>query len=167
MTAPIGAPPENSRRPQDDDTVADFEDLGQFVGDEDDARAFRAQPAKDREQVGDLARREVGGRLVEDQEVRLAQHSFQDFDPLPAAEREVRDHRIRLEIEAEAAARLANALRHFPAPQEPARRRPPEHDILDHAHRLDQHEVLMDHRDARRHGVRRAMAGESPAAEDD
>jgi len=54
----------------------------------------------------------------------------------------------------------ANRKKHAP---DAAGCRRPQHDILDDAHRLDQHEMLMDHRDARGHGVRQAMAAEQPA----
>ncbi len=70
--------------PPIDDAVADIEDFRQFMGDEDDALPLRPQSSEDRQQLGDFARREIGGRLVEDHELRVAQHGFQDLDPLPA-----------------------------------------------------------------------------------
>ena len=59
------------------------------MGDEDDALPLRPESPQDRRQLGDFARREIGGRLVEDHELRVTQHGFQDLDPLPAAERQV------------------------------------------------------------------------------
>ena len=84
------------------------------MGDEDDALALAAQPREDGEQFGDLGRREIGGRLVQDQQFRVAQHRLEDFDPLPAAERQIGDARDGIEIEAEALAGLADARRRSP-----------------------------------------------------
>ena len=38
---------------------------------------------------------------------------------------------------------------------------PAKHDVLDHRHRVHQHEMLMDHRDAARHCVRRPVPDEA------
>jgi hypothetical protein len=57
------------------------------MGDEDDALPLSAQAAKNRQQIGDFSRREVGGRLIEDQEFGVAQDCLEDLDALPAAER--------------------------------------------------------------------------------
>ena len=137
------------------------------MGDEDDALPLRPQSPQDRQQLGDFARREIGGRLVEDHELRVAQHGFQDLDPLPAAERQVGDKRVRIETKSEAEALLADAPGHFASAQDAARLRPAEHDVLDHRHGVDQHEMLMDHRDAARHRVRRPVSDEFLAAKHD
>ena len=71
------------------------------MGDEDDALPLRPESSEDRQQFGDFARREIGGRLVEDHELRVAQHGFQDLDPLPASERQVGDKRVRVETKAD------------------------------------------------------------------
>ena len=152
---------------QHDDLVADLEHLGQLVGDEHDPLPLAPQPTQDRQQVGDLARREIGGRLVEDQQFGFAQDRLEDLDALATAERKVGDAGIGIEVEAEAPARLADALGHRRCPQHAARLRPAEHDILDDAHRVDQHEVLVDHGDAGGHRLAGIVPGQLATAEDD
>ena len=44
---------------QHHDPIADFEHLREFVADENDAFALRAQPAQDRQEIGDFRRRQV------------------------------------------------------------------------------------------------------------
>ena len=152
---------------QHDDPVADIEHFRQLVADEHDPFAFRAQAAKDREEIGDLGRREVGGRLVEDQKFRITQRRLQDFDALAPPKRQARDHRVGLKVESEALAHFAHARGDLGALQDAARARPAQHDVLDYAHRFDQHEMLVDHRDAGRHRFGGPVAGERAAAKND
>ncbi len=152
---------------QDDNPVADVEHFRQFMTDEDDALAFPAQTTKDAQKVGDLARRQIGCRLVQDQQFRFPKDRFQNFDALAAPERQVRDHGVGIEIEAEATTGFAHPRSDFASLQQAPRLGPAEHDILDHAHRFDQHEMLMDHRDARRHRLGGAMAPQRVAAKQD
>ena len=81
----------DASQPQNDDAIADIEDFRQLVGDENDALPFGPEPPEDRQQFGNFARREIGGRLVEDQQLRVAQHRLEDLDPLPASKRQVGD----------------------------------------------------------------------------
>ena len=64
------------------------------------------------EQIGDFSRREVRGRLVEDQQFGVAQDCLEDLHPLPAAERQRGDERVGVEVEAEAPACFAHPRRH-------------------------------------------------------
>ena len=63
------------------------------------------QRAQDLEQLRRLLRREHGGRLVEDQDVRLAVERLQDLDALLLADGDVLDARVRVDVEAEASRR--------------------------------------------------------------
>ena len=79
---------------QHDDAIADVEHLWQFMRYEDDALPLPAQPPKDRQEIGNLTRREIGSRLVEDQQFGFAQHRLEDFDTLSPPERQVGDHGV-------------------------------------------------------------------------
>ena len=152
---------------QHDDAIADLQDFRKLVGDEHDRFALGAPSAQNRQQLADFAWGEIGGRFVEDQQFRVAQDRLEDFDALAAAEPQLADARVRVEFEPEAAARIVDALSDLGAFEHAAGRAPAQHDILEHAHRFDQHEVLMDHRDAGGHRLRRPVAGERPAAKAD
>ena len=147
----------HSTRAQHDDAIADLENLRKLVADEHDALSFRAQPAKDRNEFGDLTRRQIGSRLVEDQQFRFAQERFEDFDALATTERQISDDRVGIEIEPKPPARLAYARCDLGSLKNPSCLRPTEHHVFEDRHRLDQHEVLMDHGDARRHRLGGAM----------
>ena len=99
--------------------------------------------------------------------MRVAQHGLEDLDPLPASKRQVRDKRVRIEAEPVAKALLPHPPGHFAPAQNAARLGPAEHDVLDHRHGVHQHEMLMDHRDAARHCVRRPVSDERLALKDD
>ena len=60
------------------------------------------QQAEDLEQLLRLLRREHGGRLVEDENVRLPVERLQDLDALLLADADVLHARIRVDDEAEA-----------------------------------------------------------------
>ena len=159
--------PETRPDPQNDDAIADLEDFRQLVGDEDDAFPFGPKSSEDRQELGNFARREIGSRLVEDQQTRVAQHGLEDLNPLPASKGEVRDKRVRIEAEAVAKALLSHPPGHFAPAQDAARLGPAQHDVLDHRHRVHQHEMLMDHRDAARHCVRWPVSDELLPVKDD
>ena len=98
-----------------------------------------------------LLRGEHGGRLVEDEDLRVRGTArLQDLDALLLADRDVLDHRVGVDGEAEALGQLAHASR--PPPWTSSR--PPadrgssrEDDVLGHGHDRDQHEVLVHHAD--------------------
>src|SRR5439155_17878344 len=58
--------------PDHGDAIRDLEDLVELVADEDDARALRAKLPEHAEDLARLLRREDGGRLVEDEDPRVA-----------------------------------------------------------------------------------------------
>ena len=153
--------------PQHHHFVADLQDFGQFVGDEDDALPLCAQAAKNRQQIGDFSRREVRGRLIEDQEFGVAQDCLEDLDALPAAQRQRGDERGGVEVETETPACFPHLRRDGGGSDNAPRLLPAEHHVLDHRHRLDQHEVLVNHRDAGRHRLAGMVTGKFSAAEDD
>ena len=75
--------------PDDRDPIGDLEDLVELVADEDDAVALGREPPQDGEDLLGLLRREHGGRLVEDEDPRLAVERLEDLDPLLPADRQV------------------------------------------------------------------------------
>ena len=69
------------------------------------------QVAEDLEQLERLLRRQDGGRLVEDQDVRLAVERLQDLHALLLADRDVGDQRVGVDLELELRGEVADALR--------------------------------------------------------
>src|SRR5437870_14280 len=76
--------------------MTNFPDL---VRDVDDAGAARAHPLQDPEQDFRFRLRERRGRLVEDEDVRLARERFRDLDEMLLADSEIADRSVRLELE--------------------------------------------------------------------
>ena len=126
-----------------------------------DADALAAEPADDREQA--VARRDVErrGRLVEDQDPRLAQERAHDAARLAVAERELLDRRAERRAGARAARRAparararfsrgGTRVRHVPSIAEP--------DVVEHRPRLGDEDLLEDGDDAVR-PARRAGCG--------
>ncbi|MNL21846.1 hypothetical protein D3C87_1431580 [compost metagenome] len=121
------------------------------MGDEDDRLALIAQNLKDTEEVICFGRGQNTRRLIENEDLGAAIKRFQYFDTLLAADRQLLDHRIRIDFQTvilfeplQFFARTCNAL----GEQLPAFRT--EHDIFQHGEILDQHEMLVDHADSRR-----------------
>ena len=145
------------------------EHLVELVRDEDDRRAARGQLAQDGEELERLLRREHGGRLVEDQDARVAVERLEDLDALLHADADVldparRDRRRggggpRARVRAPSAdARSSRPWR--------ARLRAEDH-VLGDGHHRDQHEVLVHHADAERDRVgRRAQLDAAPVDHD-
>ena len=68
--------------PDHRDPIGDLEDLVELVADEDDRVPVGRQTAQDREDLLGLLWGEDGGRLVEDEDARLAVERLEDLDPL-------------------------------------------------------------------------------------
>ena len=98
--------------------VCQFEHFLEPVADVDDGNALVAQPADQRKQLRRLLPGQIGGRLVEDQELRAAQRCARRCHQLLLADRQVAQRRVCRNIEPhvfEDALRLA---RHLALPQE-------------------------------------------------
>ena len=109
---------------------------------------------EDGEELVHLLRREHGGRLVEDEQLRVAVQRFQQLDALLLAHGEVFDDGVRIDGEPELGGERADATRRVRQIEGERRARlGAEHDVLRHRHRVHQHEVLMHHADAQRDGV--------------
>jgi len=130
------------------------------VGDEDDARAGVAELTHDDHELVGLLGGQHGGRLVEDEDLGVARERLDDLDALLHADRELLDDGVGVDVEAEAPGDLAH-LRAGGLQVEPpagAGLLVAQHHVLRHGEDGDEHEVLVHHADARRHGV--AGAGE-------
>ena len=132
------------------DVVGDRHDLAQLVGDQNHGAALVAQVAQDPEQVVRLLRGQHAGRLVEDQDAGAAEQRFEDLDALLDAHGQIGDAGIQIDLEAvfplqrcDLLARAADALGQGQAALGA------EQQVLQDRERLDQHEVLVDHADAR------------------
>ena len=127
----------------------------ELVRDDDDRLSLLAHAAKDGEELLDFLRRQHGGRLVENQQLRVPIERLQQLDALLLADRQVFDRaradRPQLELFGQLCGCRAAASSRSSAS---ARARlGAEHDVLGHRHRVDQHEVLVHHADAERDGV--------------
>ena len=135
-----------------EDTIGDRHHLAELVGDEQDRGAGVAQALEHGEELLDLARREHGGGLVENQDAGLAGQRFDDLDALAHADRQRADRRV--EITQVEAYLLRQALRpggHFGVlPQPSASAAHAEGEILANRERIDQGELLMHHADPAR-----------------
>ena len=80
------------------DLVGEFLDLVHAVRDVEQRQALVAQAVQDRVDALDVRRGERRGRLVEDQELRIAAERLGDLDHLPARQRQVADPRARVDV---------------------------------------------------------------------
>src|SRR5882724_537128 len=76
---------------QDHQAIRHLVNVGQAVLDVDAGTAARLDPLHERKHLADLAHRERGGGLVEDDEVGLEVHGAGDGDPLALAPRKIAD----------------------------------------------------------------------------
>jgi hypothetical protein len=139
-------------QPRDDRAVAHdrhavgrLQDLVELVADEDDRPVLLPHhPAQHVEQLDRLRGREHRRRLVEDEDVGLAHEALHDLDSLPLAGREIVDARTRVDVEAVALRRRADA-----ADRRGRVDAPPfaEGHVLPHRQRADEAEVLVHHRE--------------------
>lgn len=129
--------------------VGDVHDLLQLVGDQDDRLALFLEQLQDLEQRLGFLRGQHGGRLVQDQDVRAAVDLLQDLDALLHADGQVVDRRQRIDVQAVARADLAQLGFRLGAVTGQAEAAfGAEHDVVEHRHVIDQHEVLVHHADA-------------------
>jgi len=142
----------------------------QLVGDEDHGSPFGRHLSQGLEQEVRLLRRQHGGRLVENENPRLAIERLQDLDALLLAERELPDPSARLDGEPVALRQLGNAA--FDCTLAQTERAPlpamiAENDVLGHGERLHEPEVLVDHANPRVERVARRVEMHLTAVEED
>ena len=118
-----------------------------------------------------LLRRQNGGRLVEDQDARVAVERLQDLDPLLLAERELPDAGARIDLDPVALADLPDPrldrARVDPERAAAGRAVLAERDVLRDRERLDEAEVLVHHPDSRVERVPWRAEPDRPAVEED
>ena len=95
---------------QHGDAVGDLQHLVELVADEDDRHALAHEVLEDAEELERLLRREHGGRLVEDEDVRAAVERLEDLDALLLADGDVLDARVGIDREVERLGELLHAL---------------------------------------------------------
>ena len=142
---------------QDRDSIGDLEHFVQLVGDEDDRHPLALEAREDAEQLACLLRRQHGGRLVEDQDVRTTVERLQNFHPLLLTDGDVLDLRVRVDCEAERDGEILDPSSRGAVVEEdrPLARLHAEDDVLGHRHDGDEHEVLMHHADPVRDRITR------------
>ena len=128
--------------PEDRDLVAERERLVQLVRDEDDRLALLLQPGQHLRQLGDALRRQHRRRLVEDQHARAAPERLDDLHLLLVAEREVGRLRAGVDLDAQLARQLGEALSRG-RPVEAQAVAVAEHQVLEHGECGDQRRVLV------------------------
>jgi hypothetical protein len=147
------------------DAVADGQDLPHLVRDEHDAGALGDDDAQRREEVVHLLRRQVGRRLVEDQDPGTPVEDLEDLDPLARADRQPVGPGARVHREPEPFRELLDAPGGLP---QPARSAAGAHDdVLDHRVRRDLEQVLVHHADAQADRVPRRPDVDLPAVDAD
>jgi hypothetical protein len=135
---------------QHHDAVGDAQRFLQLVGDEHDSASGGLQRLDDAEEVLDLLWCQYGGRLVEDDDLRVAEQDLDDLDALLHADGELLGDRVRIEVEPEFLGQVA----HLGAgggdvdAAHRQRRLDAEHDVLGNGEHRHEHEVLVHHADA-------------------
>lgn len=133
--------------------LAERTDLGQLVADEEDTATLLRKTAQGDEEILGLARGQHRGRLVEDQQADVLHQAAHDLHPLTLADGQPMDQPARLQRHAVALRHLANTR------LQPARAArlgaEGERDVLRHAERLEQGEMLEHHADPQRPGASR------------
>ena len=155
---------------EDRDAVGDRLHLVELVRDEDHGPALVCHHAHRLEERLRLLRRQHGGRLVEDQDLRLAVERLQDLDALLLAERELPDTRVRVDGDVVALAELGDAPLDVPGVHEEApslAAMVAEDHVLGHGERLHEPEVLVHHADAGDERVPRRVEYDPLAVEED
>ena len=136
--------------------------------DEDDGLPLLGHRAQSVEKRVGLLRSEHGGRLVHDQNARLAVERLQDLDALLLADRELPDSCLGIDREAVATAQLPDALldrARMDDETPPVTTVVAEDDVLGHRERLDETEVLVHHADPRVERVARRVKADVLAVE--
>ena len=124
------------------------------MGDEDDGSALVAQGLHDGHELVDLLRGEHGSGLVQDEVLGVIGQGLEDLDALLDADRQVLDHRVRVDVEVIAIRQLAHLRAGSSHRQHTGSRfLSSEHDVLGHREHVDEHEMLVDHPDTGRHGL--------------
>ncbi len=151
------------------EAVADREDLVEEVGDEEDGDALVAEAAHHAEEALDLVGVEAGGRLVEDQDLRVEHGRPADRHELLQREADGGERRARIQV-AEPHARQhlgGGGVRALPIDAEAAAPLVAEHDVLADGEVPAEVDLLVDRGDPR--GLRVGGAGEAAlgAVDDD
>ncbi len=130
----------------DGHAVREGHDLAELVRDEDDRLPLVAEPPEDADELVDLAGRQDGGGLVEDENARPAVEDLQDLDALLLADREVFYARVGVDRDAERLGELLDlAPRRSHVEDRPVTRLRAEDEVLGDGEDGDEHEVLVHH----------------------
>jgi hypothetical protein len=131
------------------DGVAQGHDLLELVRDQQHRGAAVAQRSQRHEQLLGLGRREHGGGLVEDEDARAAVQRLEDLQALALAHGQLVHQRVERHHQAGVAHQHVELGAHLGARgrQAPAGLGA-EHDVVERAERVHQHEVLVHHADA-------------------
>ena len=132
------------------DAIGHLLDLMQLVGDEHQRLARIAQRLHDFEELGDLLRRQHGGRLVEDQHFGGTEEHLDNLDALLDADGQFLDDGVGIDLEAIFGVDRADLFARLGEIEiiEHSRRLDPEHDVFGDGEHRNQHEMLVDHADS-------------------
>ena len=130
--------------------VADLEHLAEPVGDVDDGLAFGLQRPQRAEDALDLDVGQRRGRLVEDENARVARQHPRKLDKLPPADAELRHRRLQRQIaQPDLLERRARPLAEFLAAVEQRHLAVAEPDVVEHRQCRSKAQLLRHQRDAK------------------
>ena len=153
---------------QDGNPIRHPQNLFQLVRDKDDRGALLPQPRHDGKETFDLLGRENSSRLVENQNVGVAVERLDNLYPLAHPDRQIFNHRIRIDIQIVTMGKLLNAGGDGAGVEKAIfDALAAQHNILGHRHHWHQLEVLMHHADAQGNGVIGVVHGRRLAIDQD
>ena len=133
------------------DLIAQAHHLLELVGDQQNGGALLAQAIEHAKQMLGLLRRQDRGRLVQDQNPGAPVQRLENLQALAVADRQRGHALVQIDQQTGAAHQRVelDANRRLGALQQPVRLGT-EHDVVQRAQRVDQHEVLVHHANAQR-----------------
>ena len=128
--------------PDDQDAVGHIQHFAQLVGNKDDRLSLMIQLAHDPEQLIRFLRGEHRGRLIKDEDIRLAVEQLDDLHALLHAHRQVAHVSVRVNFQLVALGNVADTRGCPGAVEETARAHllGPQHDIFGDGENRDEHE---------------------------
>ena len=145
---------------QNGDAIGDFENLVELVADEDDCIAAGAKVTERVKKLIRFGRGQHRGRLVEDEDARVARQHAQDLDPLLLAGGKVRDAGSRIDRKVELRREQPRARLELAGGRPHRGLVPAKMDVFSDGEGAHQLEVLVNHPDAGGNRVYRRGEGD-------
>ena len=168
VTSAMAPAPTSSPSRRQVQRSATLKDLVELVRNEENRAIVLLQLLDDEEEIADLARRQRGGRLVHDDDVRVMRKRAGDFDQMLLRHAEILEQGAGVEVGVQALQHMARAGPHLEPVDAPAKRQRhvAHEDVLGDAELVEHHGFLVDRRYAGGPGVARSVAGERLAGDE-